>query len=103
MRGVALEPARAKPGLGHEVGQEPERLERGHRRVDDVVGSGIELANQVAEHGGLAAARLGGEQGDRVAVEREAEALEGILEAGMGEKRRPVDCRRPAGTVDGGA
>jgi len=64
-----------------------------------MVGGGIEIADEVAERRGLAAARFGGEQRDRVAVERKAHALDGILEAGMGEQRGLVDGLRERGAV----
>src|SRR5215831_4265883 len=64
-----------------------------------MVGGGIEVADEVAERGGLAATRFGGEQRAGIAVERKAHALDGILEAGMGQQRGLVDGLRERGAV----
>ena len=49
-------------------------------RVDDQIRGGVELTNQAAEDGRLAAAAFSGQQGDAVTVDGEAESIESILE-----------------------
>ena len=79
--GLPLEAPGTKTELGAEQTQQAEGLQARERRVDDQIRGRVELAAQAAEHGGLAAAALGAEQRDAVAVDSEVQSLERVLEA----------------------
>jgi hypothetical protein len=86
-RGGALEARGAEPAERGEVGDEAEGADGGERGGEDVVAGGLEALGEQGEDRAFAAAALGDEAGDRVAVEGEAEALEGRLEGRMAQQR----------------
>jgi len=65
---------------------EAEGADGGQREGEDGVAGRIEALGEEGERRALATAALGDEAGDRVATEREVEALEGVLQRRMAQQ-----------------